>query len=73
MRSPSSWSTVLGVVLGWVVAGAPPAGAATEAELQSAVFRAKPAVVMIGVQVGSIATVHCATGAPEAARGACAA
>ena len=40
----------------WAVAEA---RAATEAELQSAVFRAKPAVVMIGVEVGATAAVRC--------------
>lgn len=40
------------------------AGAASEVELQSAVFRAKPAVVMIGVEVGATAVVRC--GAAEA-------
>jgi serine protease Do len=36
--------------------------AATEAELQSAVFRAKPGVVMIAVRIGATATVRCSTG-----------
>ena len=40
------------------------AAAATEAELQSAVFRAKPAVVMIGVRADATATVRCGAGAP---------
>ena len=41
--------------LAWLMAmgGAGAAAAATEAELQSAVFRAKPAVVMVGVRIGS--------------------
>ncbi len=47
-----------------------PAGAATEAELQSAVFRAKPAVVMIGVEVGATATVRCAGGPAQTVRAA---
>lgn len=38
------------------------AGAATEAELQSAVFRAKPAVVMIGVEATAAARVDCGNG-----------
>jgi hypothetical protein len=42
--------------------------AATEAELQSAVFRAKPAVVMVAVRVGATATVRCSTGAPTVVR-----
>ena len=52
------------MTLGLVGFCATAAEAATEAELQSAVFRAKPAVVMIGVQVGATATVHCGAGAP---------
>ena len=49
----------------WILAAGIPAGthAATEAELQSAVFRAKPAVVMIAVRIGATATVRCGTGA----------
>jgi hypothetical protein len=50
--------------LAWLV-GMGPAGvaaAATEAELQSAVFRAKPAVVMVGVRIGATATVRCSEG-----------
>jgi len=42
--------------------------AATEAELQSAVFRAKPAVVMIAVRIGATATVRCSTGPPAVVR-----
>ena len=42
--------------------------AATEAELQSAVFRAKPAVVMIAVRVGATATVRCSSGPPVVVR-----
>jgi hypothetical protein len=57
-----------GLVIGvaaCLLAGAPPpaADAATEAELQSAVFRAKPAVVMITVRIGATATVRCGDGA----------
>jgi len=50
--------------LAWLVAmgGAGAAVAATEAELQSAVFRAKPAVVMIGVRIGATATIRCSDG-----------
>ena len=44
---------VVGAIAGLVAAGLPPASdAATETELQSAVFRAKPAVVMIAVRIG---------------------
>jgi hypothetical protein len=40
-----------------LAAGLPAASsAATEVELQSAVFRAKPAVVMIAVRIGATAT-----------------
>jgi hypothetical protein len=39
-----------------------PSEPATEAELQSAVFRAKPAVVMIAVRLGATATVRCSDG-----------
>src|SRR6266852_7304516 len=41
----------------------PVSDAATESELQSAVFRAKPAVVMIMVRIGATATVRCSDGA----------
>jgi hypothetical protein len=57
-------------VLAWLLAvGAPVASdAATETELQSAVFRAKPAVVMIAVRVGATATVRCSDGATALVR-----
>ena len=42
--------------------------AATESELQSAVFRAKPAVVMIAVKIGATATVRCGSGATATVR-----
>jgi hypothetical protein len=42
--------------------------AATEMELQSAVFRAKPAVVMIAVRIGATATVRCSDGATAVVR-----
>ena len=42
--------------------------AATESELQSAVFRAKPAVVMVAVRISATATVRCSTGAPTVVR-----
>jgi S1-C subfamily serine protease len=44
------------------------AEAATESELQSAVFRAKPAVVMIAVKIGAEATVRCGSGATSTVR-----
>jgi hypothetical protein len=56
----------LAVGLGaWLLAAGGPTApdAATEAELQSAVFRAKPAVVMIAVRIGARATVRCGDGA----------
>ena len=54
---------------GLLAAGLPAvAGAATESELQSAVFRAKPAVVMIAVRIGATATVRCSTGPPAVVR-----
>lgn len=48
----------------WILAVSPPvtAEAATESELQSAVFRAKPAVVMVAVRIGATATVRCGSG-----------
>src|SRR6266481_9769662 len=52
-----------------LAAGLPAASsAATEMELQSAVFRAKPAVVMIAVRIGATATVRCGSGATVAIR-----
>jgi len=48
------------------VSGAPEA--ASESELQSAVFRAKPAVVMIAVRVGGTATVSCGSGSSVTVR-----
>jgi S1-C subfamily serine protease len=57
-------------VAAWLLAlGVPPvAHAATEAELQSAVFRAKPAVVMIAVRIGGTAAVGCSKGATAVIR-----
>jgi S1-C subfamily serine protease len=54
----------------WLLAEGYPASAeaATEAELQSAVFRAKPAVVMIAVKIGATATVRCGSGASATVR-----
>jgi serine protease Do len=58
---------VIGIAAWLATAGFPArAGAATEAELQSAVFRAKPAVVMIGVRIGATATVRCGSGTSAA-------
>ena len=56
---------LVGGIAAWVLAGGIPAGshAASEAELQSAVFRAKPAVVMVAVKIGATATVRCGSGA----------
>ena len=52
-----------------LAAGLPAASsAATEVELQSAVFRAKPAVVMIAVRIGATATVRCSGGPPAGVR-----
>ncbi len=52
-----------------LVAGTPAApDAATESELQSAVFRAKPAVVMIMVRIGATATVRCSDGSTAVVR-----
>lgn len=55
---------VLGAVAAWllVVGCAAGSDAATEAELQSAVFRAKPAVVMVAVRVSATSTVRCGAG-----------
>ncbi|HWN16846.1 MAG TPA: S1C family serine protease, partial [Candidatus Dormibacteraeota bacterium] len=63
----SMW--VVGAIACLLAAGLPPAlDAATEAELQSAVFRAKPAVVMIAVRIGATATVRCSSGPPAVVR-----
>lgn len=60
---------MVGVMAHLLAAGSPTATeAATEAELQSAVFRAKPAVVMIAVRIGATATVRCSTGPPVVVR-----
>ncbi len=65
--------TARGVLVGvaaWRLAVGYPAesDAATEAELQSAVFRAKPAVVMVAVRIGATATVRCGSGASTVVR-----
>src|SRR5260370_16469935 len=54
---------LVGAAVGLLAGGGPvESDAATEAELQSAVFRAKPAVVMIAVRIGATATVQCGSG-----------
>lgn len=68
MRTWTRWALV-GVILGVMEAGRPlGTDAASEAELQSAVFRAKPAVVMIGVRVAATATVRCGDGTSATVR-----
>src|SRR5437667_10283399 len=60
------WRTcalLIGMAAGLLAARFPAAAeAATESELQSAVFRAKPAVVMVAVRIGATATVRCGNG-----------
>ena len=55
------------VAAAWLLSAGYPE-AATESELQSAVFRAKPAVVMISVKIGAAATVRCGSGAAATVR-----
>ena len=64
MSMPTRWAALGVLGLGLIAGTVPPRGAfgATETELQSAVFRAKPAVVMVGVRVGGTATVRCSEG-----------
>ncbi len=57
----------IGIWLGMVQPGIRSVTAATEVELQSAVFRAKPAVVMVVAQVEMTAMVRCGEGAPRTA------
>ena len=60
---------MVGAMACLLAAGLPAApDAATEAELQSAVFRAKPAVVMVAVRIGATATVRCHGGATAVVR-----
>ena len=60
---------LIGLVAWLLTIGVPTLSeAATESELQSAVFRAKPAVVMIAVRVGATATVRCTDGSTAVAR-----
>ena len=63
-------SVLLFGIAAWLLAAGYPVApeAATEAELQSAVFRAKPAVVMIAVKIAGAATVRCGSGASETVR-----
>lgn len=58
----------MGILLGMVHPGTKSVTAATEAELQSVVFRARPAVVMVVAQVEMTATVRCGESAPRTAR-----
>ena len=61
--------TRVGAAVWLLVAGATGiAPAATESELQSAVFRAKPAVVMVAVRIGAAATVRCGSGTTATVR-----
>ncbi len=64
-RTRGSW-----IVAAALIAAAPvsPARGATEAELQSAVFRAKPAVVLIGVDATASGDIDCGGGTRIAAR-----
>lgn len=64
MSMPTRWAALGVLGLGLIAGAVAPRGAfgATETELQSAVFRAKPAVVMVGVRVGGTATVRCSEG-----------
>ena len=64
MSMPTRWAALWVLGLGLIAGTGAPRGAfgATETELQSAVFRAKPAVVMVGVRVGGTATLRCSEG-----------
>jgi S1-C subfamily serine protease len=64
MSMRTRWAALGVLGLGLIAGAVAPRGAfgATETELQSAVFRAKPAVVMVGVRVGGTATVRCSEG-----------
>lgn len=69
MRQRAQLLTVgIGVWLGMIHPGIKSVTAATEVELQSAVFRAKPAVVMVVAQVEMTATVLCGAGVPRTVR-----
>src|SRR6266511_1833252 len=65
--STRTGALVVGMVASLLAASVPGVSeAATESELQSAVFRAKPAVVMVAVRVGATATVRCGNGTTAA-------
>ena len=67
--SRSMSALMIGMAAWLLSAGYPEAPeAATEAELQSAVFRAKPAVVMIAVKISAAATVRCGSGTSATVR-----
>jgi len=65
---PRMAPTLVAGMVAWLLAAGLPAvsDGATESELQSAVFRAKPAVVMVMVRIGATATVRCSNGAVAA-------
>ena len=61
--SRTAYALLVWMAAGLLAVGSPTSTeAATESELQSAVFRAKPAVVMIAVRIGARATVQCGSG-----------
>ena len=67
--SRTACALLIGMATWTLLAAAPGAPeAASESELQSAVFRAKPAVVMIAVRVGGTVTVSCGSGSPVTVR-----
>ena len=68
MRSGNRHGMAAVAVLAPVLWAGMDAGAATEVDLQSAVFRAKPAVVMIAVEVAAVATVRCGAGRAKTVR-----
>jgi len=62
--SRTARGVLVGVAAGLLAVGySAGSDAATEAELQSAVFRAKPAVVMVAVRISATSTVRCGSGA----------
>ena len=62
-------AVLIAALVWFVMVGLPATSdAATETELQSAVFRAKPAVVMIAVRICATATVRCSDGATAVVR-----
>ena len=64
MSMPTRWAALGVLGLGLIAGTVTPRGAfgATETELQSAVYRAKPAVVMVAVRLGGTASVRCSEG-----------